>query len=136
MRTPWLAVSFVALAALTLGTPDASSQLAQPGPEGRLIYRADERGNAIPDFSRAGYGGGGVALPDIPVARTLAPHATGDDGKRIQAALDEVGALTPDARGFRGAVLLKRGVYRVEGQLRVGASGVILRGEGQDPMTP
>ncbi len=48
----------------------------------------------------------------------------------IQAAIDRVSALTPDANGFRGAVLLKKGVYLVEGSLYIRASGVVLRGEG------
>lgn len=110
--------------------PAASSAWVQPGADGKLAYRADERGNAIPDFSRAGYGGGGVALPELPVVLTLSPQPTGDDGARIQAALDEVGERPADARGRRGAVLLRRGVYRIEGSLAIRAGGVVLRGEG------
>jgi len=34
---------------------------------------------------------------------------------------------------FLDAVLLKRGLYRVEGELYIRASGVVLRGEGQGP---
>jgi hypothetical protein len=66
------------------------------------------------------------------VAVTLSPQPAGDDGARIQAALDEVGARAPDAHGFRGAVLLQRGLYRVEGTLAIRHSGVVLRGAGQD----
>ncbi|MDR1280012.1 MAG: hypothetical protein LBK99_04245 [Opitutaceae bacterium] len=101
----------------------------------RLVYRADERGNAIPDFSRAGYHGGGVALPTVAVVRTLAPvvvengSTPPDDGKRIQAALDAVAALPANADGHRGALLLRRGVYRVADSLHV-PGGVVLRGEG------
>src|SRR4051812_46496344 len=83
------------------------SAWAQPQPDGTLRYRADDRGNTIPDFSRAGYGGGGVRLPDVAVVTRLAPQPTGDDGARIQAALDEVGRRPADARGLRGAVLLQ-----------------------------
>ena len=108
----------------------ATSEWVRAGADGRLVYKADERGNTIPDFSRAGYGGGGVKLPDVPVAAEVRPQASGDDGARIQAAIDEVSRRTPDARGFRGAVLLRRGVYRVEGALALRASGVVLRGEG------
>lgn len=107
-----------------------TSTWVHPGADGRLVYRADERGNAIPDFSRAGYGGGGVALPELAVVETLSPSPAGDDGARIQAALDAMGARAPDARGFRGALLLKRGVYRVEGTLAIRTGGVVLRGEG------
>ena len=41
------------------------------------------------DFSHAGYGGGGVRIPDVPAAVTVRPGG-GDDGARIQAALDRV----------------------------------------------
>ncbi|EIQ00963.1 hypothetical protein OpiT1DRAFT_05524 [Opitutaceae bacterium TAV1] len=101
----------------------------------RLVYRADEQGNTIPDFSRAGYHGGGVALPVVAVVRTLEPvvaesgSTPPDDGKRIQAALDAVAALPANADGHRGALLLGRGVYRVADSLHV-PGGVVLRGEG------
>lgn len=99
---------------------------------GRLQYRADERGNTIPDFSRAGYGGGGVRLPEVPVGVRLAPRAAGDDTARIQAAIDEVARRPVDARGFRGAVLLQRGTYRVADTLVIREGGIVLRGEGRD----
>src|SRR5688500_9335040 len=110
---------------------DTSGSLwARLGPDGKLTYKADERGNTIPDFSRAGYGGGGVKIPELPVVVTLSPETKGDDGARIQAALDTIAQRPADARGWRGAVLLKRGVYRVEGSLVLQAGGVVLRGEG------
>lgn len=60
-----------------------------------------------------------------------------DDTSRIQSAIDQVSAqpLEPigeDGAAVRGAVLLKAGVYRVAGALIIHASGVVLRGEGQD----
>src|SRR5207249_4996804 len=79
-----------------------------PGPNGKLIYAADELGNTIPDFSNCGYHGGGVAIPAtkaFPICLTLRP-AAGDATARIQSAIDEVCKLPPDARGIRGAVLL------------------------------
>ncbi len=83
----------------------------------------------IMDFSTAGYGGGGVAIPDVPAKFAVTP--TGRDETRvIQAAIDAVGMLPKDANGFRGAVLLRGGVFRVEGQLRLAESGVVLRGDG------
>ena len=110
--------------------PAATSTWAAVGGGGQLTYRADERGNTIPDFSRAGYGGGGVALPELPVIATLAPQPAGDDGARIQAALDAAGEHGLDTHGRRGAVLLQRGTYRIEGVLVIRANGVALRGEG------
>ena len=82
----------------------------------------------VMDFSSAGYGGGGVALPQVPARFALTPSG-GDDTRAIQAALDAVAAMPLDAQGLRGAVVLRAGSYRIEGQLRLGASGVVLRGE-------
>ncbi|MBA8683054.1 hypothetical protein [Stenotrophomonas tumulicola] len=101
------------------------------------LYR--ERGaasarNIVPDFSRAGYRGGGVSLPtrlSIPVLEILEPDANGDDYPRIQAAIDAVGARPADGRGVRGAVLLRRGHYTLSQTLIVRSGGVVLRGEGR-----
>ncbi|MEQ8546488.1 MAG: T9SS type A sorting domain-containing protein [Cyclobacteriaceae bacterium] len=87
--------------------------------------------NTIPDFSYAGYMGGGVSLPtDIPIKATVNP-APGDDSPRIQAAIDLVSALELDDNGFRGVVLIKAGHYSLETPLSIRESGVILTGEGQ-----
>ena len=80
------------------------------------------------DFSSAGYGGGGVAIPAVPAKFVVAPSG-GDDTRLIQAALDAAGKLPLGADGFRGAVLLRGGTFRIEGQLRLDTSGVVLRGE-------
>ncbi|MCC5845682.1 MAG: hypothetical protein JJU05_15640 [Verrucomicrobia bacterium] len=53
-----------------------------------------------------------------------------DSHARIQAALDAIAAMEPDADGIRGALLLKRGTYYVNGTLTL-HDGVVLRGEGQ-----
>lgn len=89
----------------------------------------DEKGNRIPDFSTAGYMANAREIPDAPV-RLVVPPVEGDDGARIQAALDQVAAMPPDANGLRGAVLLLAGNYQVEGQLLLNRSGVVLRGQG------
>ncbi len=118
---------------LALATASAAeSSWIRQTPDGHLVYRADDRGNTIPDFSRAGYGSGGVRLPDVPMVVKLSPQPGGDDTSRIQAALDEVGARTPDTHGRRGAVVLSRGTYRVATSLAVRAGGVVLRGEGHE----
>ena len=83
----------------------------------------------VVDFSYAGYMANEQALPNVPVKVVVNP-AAGDDGQRIQAALDYVGRLQPDAQGVRGAVLLKPGDYEVANQLVISQSGVILRGSG------
>lgn len=105
------------------------SEWVHPGREGKLEYKADALGNRIPDFSNVGYRGGAVPLPDIPVQATVEP-APGDAGARIQAAIDTVSKLAPDADGRRGAVLLKKGQYPIAGTLHLHTGGVVLRGEG------
>ena len=98
-------------------------------PAGKLEYTADEQGNTIPDFSHAGYGGGGVPIPTVPTKETIWPVA-GDNTANVQAAIDRVSALPVDKSGFRGAVLLKMGYYQMATPINIQASGVVLRGEG------
>ena len=127
------------------------STLVYPGADGKLVYTPHanigetNNVNIIPDFSFAGYMDGGVKVPvgESPLKVTLYPTASGEDRTRIQAAIDQVCNMTPDANGFRGAVLLKKGIYRLNDgtiqnltdgygyALRIWASGVVLRGEGQ-----
>jgi hypothetical protein len=99
---------------------------------GKLIYSKDTMGNRVPDFSYVGYHSGEKEIPQVPVKITLEP-GQGDDTRRIQDALDKLGALPPDKTGFRGALLLKRGVYRVKGSLVISHSGIVLRGEDNSP---
>ena len=106
-----------------------TTTLVYPGTDGKLVYVADSLGNKIPDFSNAGYKGGGVPIPYVANKQTVWP-VPGDNSANIQAAIDKVSALTPDASGFRGAVLLKMGIYGLEKPLIIKASGIVLRGEG------
>ena len=128
--------------ALTCGTLALSGQnhssLVYPGPDGSLVYAGyanqdqTSTGNRMIDFSHAGYQGGGVAIPLVPVEATLDPVAgEGDDYSRIQSAIDQVSALPLSSAGFRGAVLLRAGTYYVSQSLRIEADGVVIRGEGQ-----
>lgn len=107
-----------------------SSNWATIGSDGKLVYDRDAQGNRLPDFSNCGYGGGGVALPTVPIIATVHPEP-GDMTAALQKAIDAIGELPADARGMRGAVLLSRGTYHISGTLRVGLSGIVLRGEGQ-----
>ena len=132
--------SALAVVALFIATSAAAqepweSEIVFEGDGGVLVYVSDAEGNRVPDFSHAGYRGGGVDLPHIPTVLTLAP-AEGDDTERIQAAIDEVSARAPDGSGFRGAVELEPGIYDVE-RVDIRASGVVLRGagDGEDPAT-
>ena len=112
--------------------------LAMPNACGTLtygLYAAEGQTDAVhrlPDFSHAGYRGGGVALPAVADVQTVAP-GSGDDRAAIQAAIDAVSARTPDADGHRGAVRIRAGTYRLDDSLEIKASGVVLRGDGQGP---
>ncbi len=108
--------------------------LVSEGPDG-LIYQtyANEgqtnKVNTVPDYSRAGYQGGGVAIPFVPSAVTLTPSG-GNDTTAIQNAINTVSAL-PLVDGFRGAIYLSAGNYTVSNTLSINASGVVIRGAGQ-----
>jgi hypothetical protein len=95
---------------------------------GKLTYATLPTGDRLLDYSYAGYGGGGVALPSLPTAQTLQPSG-GDDTAAIQAALDAVAKL-PLVNGRRGAVALAAGTFTLNGSLNIAASGVVLRGAG------
>ncbi|MGE4488010.1 MAG: FN3 associated domain-containing protein [Kiritimatiellales bacterium] len=120
---------------------------------GPLAYPPfDDRGSRVPDFSYCGYMGGGITLPNVPVKVILEPDSeSADDRARIQAAIDQVSGMPMDENGFRGAVLLKKGEYRLSAvssslndwhphsldenkySLLIAVSGVVLRGEGDGP---
>ena len=129
------------------------STLVYPGSDGKLVYATYlnknetdvNNTNTLPDFSYVGYMDGAVGVPvgEVPVKITLNPTPSGEDRTRIQDAIDQVCNMPLDANGFRGAVLLKKGTYRLNDTtipvltdgmgyaLRIWASGVVLRGEGQ-----
>lgn len=109
--------------------PKGHSLAAHPGPDGRMVYVPDFRGNRIPDFSAVGYRGG-IDPPRVSVREVVDP-SPGDATERIQAAIDRVSSLEPDTAGLRGAVLLRRGIHEIAGTLEIRASGVVLAGEGQ-----
>jgi len=144
-----LFLAFQFLAALTCYSQE--SALVYPGTNGKLVYAKyannyeTNEDNTLPDFSNVGYMDGAIGVPvgEVPVKITLNPTPSGEDRTRIQEAIDLVCNMPLDANGFRGAVLLKKGKYRLNDgtipvlsdgmgyALRIWASGVVLRGEGQ-----
>ncbi|KAF9193224.1 hypothetical protein BGZ51_003973 [Haplosporangium sp. Z 767] len=121
--------------------PLPTDQQIEPMDVGDLnaLKLPDPCNNVIPDFSRVGYREGHVRIPMVPVRMVVEPSLDpyADDTARIQSAIDAVGSLPLECVGndgarIRGAVLLKAGTYRVAGALIINASGVVLRGEGQD----
>ena len=118
----------IASSFLFAAKPAATREWVSTGADGRLVYRTDTQGNQIPDFSAVGYHGG-AALPEMAVKTTLEP-ATGDSTTRIQTAIDELAKMPADAKGQRGAILLKKGRYHISGSLHISTGGIVLRGEG------
>jgi len=114
--------------------PTALVYLKDDGTLGYNFYAnqgEENKINVIPDFSMAGYKGGGVAIPNVTeVKKTLSP-VTGDNLDQIQNAINEVEALTPNSNGIRGVILLTSGNYNVSNTINISKSGVILRGMGQ-----
>jgi hypothetical protein len=106
------------------------SSIVNYGTDNKLVYVSDTAGNRIPDFSYAGYKNGNVPIPDVSVVKTIDP-IVGDNTANIQNAINYVAGLALDGNGFRGALLLNAGIYRVSGKLRINASGVVLRGVGE-----
>ena len=97
---------------------------------GKLSYKADEKGNIIPDFSRVGYHQGNDELPNVDVVLTISAAPTGESQTIIQKAIDQIAKLPIKKQGIRGAILLKKGAYKIPGTLTISQSGIILRGEG------
>jgi autotransporter-associated beta strand protein len=136
LLTAIVAVGLVLLSQSNYAQP--TSSLVYPGANGKLFYKlyANESQttalNQMIDFSHAGYKGGGVAIPWVPVVKTLNPDPLGgDDYARIQAAINEIAAMPLSSAGFRGTLLLTAGAYRVSERVNITSSGIILRGEGQ-----
>ena len=127
-----IAFALIAVSAASLaGTKKPAvveSQWVYLDHSGKLVYQSLKTGEKIIDFSYAGYMGGGVALPNSPVKKTVVPSGD-DDSALIQAAIDEISNL-PLADGVRGAVLLAAGRFHCKSTLKITASGVVLRGSG------
>ena len=89
----------------------------------------DRLKNPVPiDFSFAGYEAGRPA-PSVKGVLAVKPSGA-DDTALLQGALDRVASMPVGADGFRGAVVLSSGRFRVKGQLHMRVSGVVLRGAG------
>jgi hypothetical protein len=76
-----------------------------------------------------GYASGEKEIPFVQVAATIEPVA-GDNLENIQQAINRIAERTPDQNGFRGALLLKKGTYNVNGTIFIRQSGIVIRGEG------
>lgn len=129
LRIRWVGMILLMILVLSSeATAQLSSKIIFPE-NGRLTYLSDKENNRIPDFSHAGYRGGGVPLPNLPIKLTLSP-VFGDNSQQIQQAINEIGNLPPDENGFRGAILLNPGLYQINHPINIDKSGVVLRGSG------
>lgn len=123
-------ISLLPVLACIFSMVSAQSQWVSVAPDGILTYKTTPQGDRIMDFSSAGYMGGGVTFPDVPVKKTVTPPAGDADATGIiQAAIDAV-AVMPMENGFRGAVMLEPGVYHCDNEIRIHTSGIVLRGSG------
>src|SRR6185503_15979069 len=94
-------------------SPPWESKFIKQSKDGSLKYIPDEKGNIIPDFSRVGYYGGDKDIPDVPVVKTIEPAAEGTSEAIIQSAIDEISKKPLNKDGFRGTILLKKGIYKI-----------------------
>jgi len=132
MQTSFLCRLFEIMMLLTASCTlfaQATSAWVYYDSNGNLQYAQDANGNQIIDYSWAGYEGGGVSLPSVAPVVTVNPSGD-DDTANIQAAINQVSSGTPDANGFRGAVLLAPGSFNVSSTLNINTSGVVLAGSG------
>jgi hypothetical protein len=102
--------------------------------DGKLSCLPDEKGNIIPDFSKVGYHKGDGGIPEITVVKTLNPAIHGESQSIVQQAIDEVASMPLNEQGFRGAILLKKGIYLIPGSLTISTGGIVIKGEGADDM--
>lgn len=95
--------------------------------DGKITYTQDAQGNRILDFSYCGYKTSEQDIPDLKNA-IFVPYLEGNASEVIQRAINYVSDLKPDANGFRGSVLLDKGVFNLHKSIRINTSGVVLRG--------
>lgn len=97
----------------------------------KLTYLPDSKGNRILDFSSCGYMSSEQDIPAVPYA-VFIPHQSGDNSTRIQQAIDYVSSLPLNKDGFRGAILLDKGVFELNKELYITVSGVVLQGSDKE----
>ena len=93
---------------------------------GNLVYYEDGKGNKIPAFTFVGYQSGEKPIPNVPISITLEALP----GDNIQNAIEKLGQLPINVNSFRGAILLKKGIYEVSGALSISNLGIVLKVKG------
>ena len=126
---------FIAISSFTIcfGQATWQSTIVNFDTNVKLQYMADANLNRVVDFSWAGYKNSNEAIPTITkIISTLNPLSGVDNTAAINSAITAAASVTPDANGFRGVILLKKGNYQINGTINLNVSGVIVRGEGND----
>lgn len=95
--------------------------------DGKISYNVDDKNNRVLDFSYCGYRSSEKDIPEVP-NKIVVSSQEGDCSSIIQRAINYVSSLAPDKNGFRGAVLLGKGVFHLDKSLLISKSGVVLRG--------
>lgn len=123
-------VILLVLFAFSINKVQWESRFVSFSKDGSPVYHPDSKGNTIPDFSRVGYEAGDKPIPVLPVVKKISPTGTENDESLIQSAIDELSKKPIDANGYRGAILLAKGTYKIPGTIKITAGGIVLRGEG------
>ena len=118
---------FIFTFSLSLFLPVNGQNFSLKVKDGKINYSQDTKGNRILDFSYCGYKSSEQDIPNLKNV-IFVSHIDGDASESIQRAINYVSGLKPDSRGFRGAVLLDKGVFNLDKDLWIQTSGVVLRG--------
>lgn len=93
------------------------------------------KGVYIPmDYSTCGYHASEQNIPDVRNV-VFVGNTSGDSSERLQKAIDYLASLNVGKDGFRGAVLLGKGIFNIDKPLRISASGIVIRGAGKGETT-
>lgn len=121
-----LGILLVSFSQLAIAQKDFPLQVKN----GIIAYSHDTKGNRILDFSHCGYKNSEQDIPNVNNV-IFVPKQEGDASDIIQRAINYASTLKPDNNGFRGAVLLDKGIYNLSKSIRIQSSGVVLRGTGK-----
>lgn len=127
-----LAYTILVLLSCTFFTRSQNqSKLIQVNKNGQITYTPyTAQGDILPDFSYCGYKMGEEKIPSVPVVATLSPSGSENDQLFIQAKIDSLAKIPAGKDGFRGTILLRKGIYKIPSTIRITNSGIVLRGEG------
>jgi len=120
-------ITFLSVICIAMTQTVSAQNFALQVKDSTITYSQDARGNRILDFSYCGYRNSEQDIPSLENV-VYVSHRSGDASEVIQRAIDYVSSLKPDRKGFRGAVLLDKGVFSIDKSLLISASGVVLRG--------